>query len=383
MKKEKDHDASVLAIGDARGNQMNRPSEVYQLLLHGLDTVQCAYYLSSPSSKHIDFRTLAVIKEQLRMDKSREPRAVKLGGIEFFLQPYGSGSGYPFVLSNEDFKLEMGEFNNPSCFVTFRSQALWRQSVTTLHEKFLAWAKAVGCEMQKPEALSRVDFCFDYSLVERDFDADSFVSLSDKDSQHRDHGTIQTFTLGRGDVVLRVYDKIAEIRQQSAKVWFYELWGQEDHVWRIEWQVRKPILKIWQIRTFEDLAARQGTLLNFLAEHHDTLRSRTEDSNRSRWPLHPLWVDLQQRIAELHSLESKHIDGKELVLDERLIRLSISVYGYLKRMAAVSCVKQERDMMTEEEAYQFLGERLRRLFDPLSWKADVRKRMKAIELGEW
>ena len=40
-------------------------------------------------------------------------------------------------------------------------------------------------------------------------------------------------------------------------------------------------------------------------------------------------------------------------------------------------------MMTEEEAYQLLGERLHRLFDPLSWKSDVRKRMKAIELGEW
>ena len=82
-------------------------------------------------------------------------------------------------------------------------------------------------------------------------------------------------------------------------------------------------------------------------------------------------------------LESKHLDGKELVLDERLMRLTIGIYGYLKRMAAVSCVKHEQEMMTEEEAFQLLGERLHSLFDPLSWKADVRKRIKAIELGEW
>ena len=355
----------------------------YKLLLHGIDTVQCAYYLTPPASKHLDFRALAVIKEQLRMSKSREPRAVRLGDTEFFVYPYGSGSGYPFVLTNEDFKIELGEFNSPSCFVTFRSQALWRQSAYTLHEKFLAWAKLVGCQTQQPESLSRVDFCFDYSLSERDFDADSFVSLSDKDSQHREHGAIQTFTLGKGDVVLRVYDKVAEIRQQSAKVWFHELWGQNENVWRIEWQLRKPILRGFSIRTFIDLQERQGGLLHFLAEHHDTLRTRTEDSNRSRWPLHPLWVDLQERLTELHALESKQIDGKELVLDERLMRLTISMYGYLKRMAAVSCVKQEQAMMTEEEAYGLLGERLRRLFDPLSWKADVKKRMKAIELGEW
>jgi len=40
-------------------------------------------------------------------------------------------------------------------------------------------------------------------------------------------------------------------------------------------------------------------------------------------------------------------------------------------------------MMTEEEAYRLMGERLRLLFDPLSWKPDVQKRIKAIELGEW
>jgi len=357
--------------------------ETPKLLLHGIDTVQCAYYLTPPRAKHLDFTKLAVIKEQLRMDKSREPRAVTLGGTDFFLQPYGSSSGYPFVLTNEDFKIELGEFNAPSFFVTFRSQALWGQSGSVLHDKFLSWARAIGCEVQQPETLSRVDFCFDYSLAERDFDADSFVSLSNKDSQHREHGSIQTFTLGKGDVVLRVYDKIAEIKQQSAKVWFYALWGQEEHVWRIEWQVRKPMLRNCWIRTFVDLHEHQGLLLQFLAEHHDTLRSRTEDSNRSRWPLHPLWVDLQQRITELHTLETKQIEGKELVLDERLIRLTISMYGYLKRMAAVSCVKQGQPMMSEEEAYGLLGERLQRLFDPLSWKMDVRKRMKAIELGEW
>ena len=121
-----------------------------------------------------------------------------------------------------------------------------------------------------------------------------------------------------------------------------------------------------------------NTLLRFLAEHHDTLRARTEDSNRSRWPLHPLWVDLQQRIAELHRLETKQVDGKDLVLDERLTRLTISIYGYPKRMAAVSCVKQGLATMAEEEALGLLGQRLRELFDPLSWKVDVQKRMKAI-----
>ena len=60
-----------------------------KLLLHGIDTVQCAYYLTPPRAKYLDFIKLAVIKEQLRMDKSREPRAVTLGGTDFFLHPMG------------------------------------------------------------------------------------------------------------------------------------------------------------------------------------------------------------------------------------------------------------------------------------------------------
>jgi hypothetical protein len=29
----------------------------YKLLLHGIDTVQCAYYLTPPASKHLDFQS--------------------------------------------------------------------------------------------------------------------------------------------------------------------------------------------------------------------------------------------------------------------------------------------------------------------------------------
>jgi len=73
-----------------------------------------------------------------------------------------------------------------------------------------------------------------------------------------------TMVLGRTpalcDVVLRVYDKIAEIKQQSANVWFYALWGQEDYVWRIEWQVRKALLRSYEIQMFADRIKGVGSL---------------------------------------------------------------------------------------------------------------------------
>jgi hypothetical protein len=117
----------------------------------------------------------------------------------------------------------MGEYNNPNFFVTFRSQGIWRSSVFDLHDKFIDWAASVGFEPYGSESLSRIDYCFDYTLAEIDFDEDCFVSRSNKDSKHREDGKVQTFTFGKGDVVLRVYDKGAGYNK--AENHFYELWG--------------------------------------------------------------------------------------------------------------------------------------------------------------
>lgn len=256
----------------------------YKLLLHGIDSLYCAYYLEHSGEASIDFQKLTEQKENLRQSKSKDPAVVQLGNSEFFLYPYGTASGYPLVLSNEDFKIELGEYNIPNFYVTFKSQALWRESAFSLHEKFLSWAGSAGYSPFRSESLSRLDYCFDYNLPAIEFTEDSFISRSNKDSKHREDSKPQTFTFGKGDVVLRVYDKIAEIKQQSDKVWFYLLWGQDKDVWRIEWQVRKPILKMFDIRTFEDLKNQLGDLLRYLANEHDTLRVPSDDSNPSRWP---------------------------------------------------------------------------------------------------
>ena len=214
----------------------------FKFLLHGIDTVQCAYFLRRSENSAINFEKLSFLKEEIQQSKSKNPAPVRLGGRDFLLKSHGSKSGFPFILENEDFKIELGEFNVPNFFVTFRSQALWRESAYLLHQDFLKWAGSAGLTPYKEESLSRVDFCFDYQIPNVDFNEDCFKSRSSKDSQHRENGKVQTFTFGKGDVVLRVYDKVTEIEQQSQKVWFFMLWEENKDVWRIEWQIRKEVL---------------------------------------------------------------------------------------------------------------------------------------------
>jgi hypothetical protein len=91
----------------------------FAALAFGHDTVECANYLQATSDGGIDFERFSVLREEARASKSKEPQVVALGGMEFLLEPNGSKSGYPVVLSNREFSIQRGQYNNPSFFVKF------------------------------------------------------------------------------------------------------------------------------------------------------------------------------------------------------------------------------------------------------------------------
>lgn len=355
-----------------------------RFLLFGHDTVECAYFLAPMGQSRLDFQHLAVEKESLRASKSRHPTALHLGSEEFLLATHGTGSGYPFLLENDSFSVQCGEFNKPNFFVTFRSFALWQFGAVALHKRFLKWAASVGLSPYRPESLSRVDFTFDYSIPSRDFDEDNFVTSFVADNRHRKNRQAQTFRFGAGQLLLRTYDKCAEISAQSAKTWFHDLWGgEQENVWRFEWQARKEWLRRFGIRTFIDLEERQGDLLRVLTHDHTSLRIKGADSNRSRWAMHPLWLDLQRRVADLGGLGIVREVDPVALLDERLTHIAISVYGHLKRIAAIEGLQKGRIEIGLQDSVNVLQQKLNRLHDPLSWGNDVERRMTEMRLGQW
>jgi hypothetical protein len=56
-----------------------------RLLLHGFDTLQCAYYLLMTGNSGFDFRELAVSKEALQHRKSKDPEMIEIGEELFHL----------------------------------------------------------------------------------------------------------------------------------------------------------------------------------------------------------------------------------------------------------------------------------------------------------
>lgn len=241
----------------------------------------------------------------------------------------------------------------------------------------------MGYIMAQPERLSRVDYAFDYHLPMIDFDENSFVSKASKDSQFRKDGKVQTFKFGTDNVVLRVYNKVDEINEQSQKTWLFKLWGMEQDVWRIEWQVRKDQLRKLGISSFETLEERQGDLLRLLTKKHTTLRLKSNDSNRSRWELHPLWLDLIQQVNHMQGLGIVRDFNPLDLYDERLTRIAQSVYGYLKRVAAIDALYTGAEKSYMDEAFNHLQNIITEMHDPLTWQQGVDRRAKEMRLGEW
>jgi hypothetical protein len=147
-----------------------------------------------------------------------------------------------------------------------------------------------------------------------------------------------------------IYDKTHEIKYKSReKEWFYDLWlavkdqdgnsvwDGEAPVWRIEVRFKRPALNEMMqegvfhgIESAYDLEERLPGLWSYAVGHlgggEDGLPDGwlryvipTEDTNRSRWPVHPDWQVIQSAFPLVVLEESE--DGQEEQEKEELLAL--------------------------------------------------------------
>lgn len=239
----------------------------------------------------------------------------------------------------------------------------------------------VGARETRPEVIARVDAAFDFVVGAPDFVLDDFVSVAEKDAQYRQNRDLQSERFGEGDAVCRVYDRIAEIEQQSEKFWLFDLWGVSEGVWRCEFQIRGQRLKSVGISTIEQLRAHLPKLVATLARTHTSLRIPNGDSNRSRWPLHPMWRELIASTGQLirppEHVPPPLLTGIQYPLDRRLV----SLLGDLKGLAALLSRNCAERPVTLEQLLKWLAPMLRRRQSPELWRADVVAKIRKRELG--
>lgn len=343
-----------------------------RLLLSGIDSLYVSYYVDTAASL-IDWEQLEWDKTQLASDRNSDLKEYVIGGERFALLPSGRFP-YRYVLKNRDFEIRLSEALSPGCHVQFFSEGLWLQSTDRLIDRVEAWFEALKIRQTRENAVSRIDWAYDCDLPFVDFEPDHILTRAAKEAFWRQHKTYQTLQVGSGDVVIRMYDKIAEITEASDKVFFFDLWGQKENVWRIEAQVRSGRLKKAGIKSTADIAHLSGDLLHDLYHRHTTLRVPTEDTNQSRWPLHPLWQSLQRDIAALPRNGLIEAYSPVNGIEYRLHCIGKSLAGYAKRKAMLEYIQNDGTHIPDPDwAIESLANLIKQHVRPETWDSDVEK----------
>ncbi len=221
------------------------------------------------------------------------------------VRSHGGQGGVRYFLDNDDFLIRVRPQSTWGVSVRYKSAGLWEHGVKPLSDRIFTALHAEGkpgCD--KWATVKRVDFACDFHAPA--FSPEMVWSIMDAlVSRMKFHPVgssagVETITMGSmANLQIQVYDKGREIREVSGKDWMPELWaregydvpsdGQDRDVWRVEIRFSKNFLRDRGINYFDQA---EENMADLVAEalYSNRLTRPTGDSNRRRWPLHPLWT---------------------------------------------------------------------------------------------
>ncbi len=269
------------------------------------------------------------------------PFEFPLTGQAFMLKPYGL-RGYAHWLASPDFELLLGRNARfPAALVQLHS--------AYLHSMGAEWALQLAEQLLRLEVfggppelvVSRVDLYADSQGWDLELaDMRRFVcrgrgrrAFVDREQAFASGRRLTGFMFGRSAILARLYDKTAEIERRGVS-WLPDLWGERDDgrpVWRLEFQFRREVLGEFQLRTVEETLASVQDLWRYGTGQWLTLRLPNGDPRERRWPVDPLWQEVQAveiAPAVCGVVRQRLVQARE----ERVVQ---GLQGYLTSWAAL------------------------------------------------
>ncbi len=138
-----------------------------------------------------------------------------------------------------------------------------------------------------------------------------------------------------GGLMVRVYDKTIEIGRRGL-AWLPELWGDRESeraVWRIEAQFKRAVLVEFDppLCTVDEVLARIQALWTYATADWLTYRQPTSDARERRWPVDPVWREVQ--AVELAPVSVGLV--RRRLVEAAELRLIQGGLGYLTSWAAL------------------------------------------------
>ena len=287
------------------------------------------------------FASLKQEAQESSLDVSGTIKTENLEEWSFRIKPNGS-QGFEWLLISNDFTLRIGKWatskTRPNVMAELRSEMLWRLGPQTSCSYITTMLEAMGLDIAvvKP---SRVDFCLDILLTKSLWNKELIeyvvTRASERSLYMQNAKQLKGLSIGKGDIMARLYDKALEIKQVSNKAWMYDVWGideipQHKVMVRVEFQIRRAVLKDTHIETLSDLFEKQPKIWSYCTKEWLKFQDNVDAYRKKRKTLE--WWKIIQDGYE-------NAQGATPAIREHILKLNIEqlarqAYGLILSIAA-------------------------------------------------
>jgi len=276
-----------------------------KVLRIGIDSLYLSY--AGELSPALDYDLAG--KKLLAQSRDSKHRALaqwEVGDHIFEVSDRGQGvkgqGGFAYVLSDNAFRIALSSSTSrsmPLAYVQVSSTYLAHQGPEAAVADLTAIIATFG-EAEEYPVISRADIFADFqtNLEMEGFPRNAWITRAGSINTYSVKGEFTGYTIGQGGPISsRLYKKSFEI-QQSRKLYFLDLWARTGMnwnmaVWRQEIQVERQVLQQLGIRNLEGLMREVGGIWGYATQTWLRLSVPQDgDTNRARWPNHPLWERL-------------------------------------------------------------------------------------------
>ncbi|MGL1932710.1 MAG: hypothetical protein OCC45_13275 [Desulfotalea sp.] len=312
------------------------------------DTLELSLKANSDNSAL--FSPLYEIKKVLQQTdaETEMPLSTFMPGtnLDWIVHRTGSSRLYPFRLTLGDITLILSERDEsspvPSALLKFGSMSCQNDLVENF-KKVKDWLRSQKISVIS-DTVSRVDFCLDlhdvaiYHEALKLTDIKYMTSKARKKDIHIEGNDITGITIGKGYILLRMYDKIRELNKAqntNKKAFFTQKWGKyPEKCTRVEFQLRRGALKeLTKKGSFHEINHHKEELWKYLTKvwfRHTSKIVDKKNNNQQRGKVSHIWNKVQQAV----NIRKCAYRVKKVVLLKSLSQLEAQVKGLFTTLLA-------------------------------------------------
>lgn len=325
--------------------------EYFKALRWGVDSLYLTYtgeLFPEVLTRLKALKTLAQSAEDNDIALAQYP----IGGHVFEVKDRGVKL-FPYILADGAFYIQLSTGGRvPMAYVQISSQYL-AFAGPELAESALRNVLSQLGNLTSMAAVSRIDLYADFVCPEdMEWGREAWVTRAAGIDRYAENGVFTGWVIGKGGILMaRMYYKLLQAAKNNLEyllpLWEEAGWREGDSVWRLEFQIKREVLKQMHIDRLSDTLKNLGGLWSYATTEWLKLTvPNPDDQTRSRWPVHPLWGYLSSIDWETQGgpLSREYTPTRTPSNEALYVR-------YLSTLVSFMAVHSHRDFYQAQEAF--------------------------------